>query len=79
MHCCGELKSLRAQSVGEVSAYYSRVQLSGYMEKLATSLATKLRVDPTTVPQSMQPPSQQILSFPCSILADSRKSLYLIE
>ena len=32
MRCWGELKSLRAQSVGEVSAYYSFVQFSGYVE-----------------------------------------------
>ena len=29
----GELKSLRARSVGEVSAYWSCVQFSGYVEK----------------------------------------------
>ena len=32
MRCWGELKSLRAQSVGEVSAYWSCVQFSGYVE-----------------------------------------------
>ena len=32
MRCWGELKSLRAQSVGEVSAYQSCVQYSGCVE-----------------------------------------------
>ena len=32
MRSWGELKSLRAQSVGEVSAYWSCVQFSGYVE-----------------------------------------------
>ena len=32
MRCWGEVKSLRAQSVGEVSAYWSCVQFSGYVE-----------------------------------------------
>ena len=32
MHCWGELKGLRGQSVGEVSPYYSWVQFSGYVE-----------------------------------------------
>ena len=32
MRCWGELKSLRAQSVGEVSAYQLWVQFSGYVE-----------------------------------------------
>ena len=32
MHCWGELKSLRAESVGEVSAHQSWVQFSGYAE-----------------------------------------------
>ena len=32
MRSWGELKSLRAQSVGEVSAYWSGVQSSGYVE-----------------------------------------------
>ena len=32
MCCWGELKSSRAQSVGEVSAYWSRVQVSRYVE-----------------------------------------------
>ena len=32
MRCWGELKSLRNQSVGEVSAYLSCVQFSGYVE-----------------------------------------------
>ena len=32
INCCGELKSLRAQTFNEVSAYLSCVQFSGYME-----------------------------------------------
>ena len=32
MRCWGKLKSLRAHSVGEVSAYQSYVQLPGYAE-----------------------------------------------
>ena len=32
MRCWGELKSLRAQSVGEVSVYWSCEQISGYVE-----------------------------------------------
>ena len=32
MHCWGELKSLRAQSVSGVSSYWSCVQFSGYVE-----------------------------------------------
>ena len=32
MRCRGELKSLRAQSVDEVSAYLLFVQFSGYVE-----------------------------------------------
>ena len=32
MRCWGELKSLRAQSVGGVGAYKSCVQKSGYVE-----------------------------------------------
>ena len=32
MCCWGELKSLRVQSVGEVSAYKSCMQFSGYVE-----------------------------------------------
>ena len=33
MRCQGELKSLRAQSVGEVSEYYSCLQFSGYVDR----------------------------------------------
>ena len=32
MGCWGELKSRQAQSVGEVSSYYSCMQFSGYVE-----------------------------------------------
>ena len=32
MRCWGELKSLRAQSVGEDGAYWSCVQFSEYLE-----------------------------------------------
>ena len=49
MHCWGEPKSLRVQSVGEVSAYWSCVQFSGYVEmevsqayNMAKKLATHL-------------------------------------
>ena len=32
MGCWVELKSIQAQSVGEVSSYYSCMQFSGYVE-----------------------------------------------
>ena len=32
MRCWGELKNLRAQIVGEMIAYYSCAQFSGYVE-----------------------------------------------
>ena len=32
MRCWGKLKSLRAHSVGKVSAYQSCLQFSGYVE-----------------------------------------------